>query len=258
MVVTLFGSISGLALGMTRGTGAVIMVPLLVYGLRLSVYQAVTLSLLIVGFTASLSLISRWRAVDTNVAFWTVMGGILSAPLGARFGEQLTEGALLLFFSLFVVLITAFKLSKGQALFSDEWQRSNYDKEEIKRQWPMLFFTGVVGGFVSGVLGLGGGVLLVPAFVLLLGMNMTQASATSLLSIIPIAIAAALIHLGEHPLKLSLVIFFLASSILGVWLGARCAKQYASPTLRKLFTAMLLISGIILFAINFLAYYSLG
>ena len=104
-----------------------------------------------------------------------------------------------------------------------------------------------LSGILSGLLGVGGGLLIVPIFMLLLGKDMHTAVATSLALIVPTAIAGALFHwsVGRVDVKLFLICagFAVAGGVLGAWLAGS-----VSPTfLRRIFAALLLIVAVRMF-----------
>jgi hypothetical protein len=107
----------------------------------------------------------------------------------------------------------------------------------------LLVAVGALSGVLAGLLGVGGGVLLVPFLVLAMGMSQHEAEATSLLVILPTAIAASVAlrrrEIGDLPLALSLGLVGAAGAVA----GALLALALPAETLRVIFAALVAIVG---------------
>ena len=103
---------------------------------------------------------------------------------------------------------------------------------------------GVAAGFLAGLLGVGGGVLLVPAMVLLFGFDQHIAQGTSLLVIIPAAVMGSYTHHRNGRLVLRDAALLAAGGVIGAVLGGVFALSIEDALLRKLFAAFLLVSAI--------------
>jgi uncharacterized protein len=107
----------------------------------------------------------------------------------------------------------------------------------------LLVAVGALSGVLAGLLGVGGGLLLVPFLVLAAGMSQHEAEATSLLVILPTAIAASLAlrrrEIGDLPLALSLGVVGAAGAVA----GALLALALPADTLRVIFAALVAIVG---------------
>ena len=100
---------------------------------------------------------------------------------------------------------------------------------------------GLAGGVIAGLLGVGGGVLFVPGLVFFLGLDQHHAEATSLLAIVPVAIAGTLRHdsYGNVRREDALVLGLL--SLAGAAAGVALANQLTGPVLRDAFAALMVI-----------------
>lgn len=110
--------------------------------------------------------------------------------------------------------------------------------------WLKAALIGIVAGFASGLLGIGGGVIVVPGLVLILKMDQYSATATSSATIVMSA-SAALIAFGSQgsvDWPSALVIF--AGSGIGAWLGARYVERVPEHVLAGVFSLVMLISSI--------------
>ena len=104
-----------------------------------------------------------------------------------------------------------------------------------------LVLIGLAAGFLAGLLGIGGGVFMVPAMVLILGMDQHVAQGTSLLVIIPAAITGSYSHYRRGRLVLRDAVVLGAGGVVGAFLGAVLALSLDDELLRKLFAGFLLI-----------------
>jgi len=106
-----------------------------------------------------------------------------------------------------------------------------------------LLGIGVAAGFLAGLLGIGGGVLLVPAMVLLLNFDQHVAQGTSLLVIIPAAAAGSWTHHRHGRLKLRDAASVAAGGVIGAAVGSLFALGIDDELLRRLFAAILIVSA---------------
>ena len=107
-----------------------------------------------------------------------------------------------------------------------------------------LAVLGVTAGFLAGLLGIGGGVLLVPAMVLLFGFDQHIAQGTSLLVIIPSALMGSYTHHRNGRLVLRDAAMLAAGGVIGAVVGGVSALSIEDALLRKLFAAFLLVSAV--------------
>lgn len=91
---------------------------------------------------------------------------------------------------------------------------------------------GLGAGVLSGLFGVGGGIILVPAMVLLTGMAQQRASATSLASIVPIAVVGAIIFGRADSVDLPAALVLMVGSLVGVQIGARLMARIGDDRLR--------------------------
>lgn len=106
---------------------------------------------------------------------------------------------------------------------------------------------GLAAGLLSGLLGVGGGVILVPIFVYVFKMDIHSAIGTSLAVIVPTALMGALKHYKEGAFDFRLCLWVAVFSILGAWLGAYISLGTAAPVLKKGFALFLFVLSIYIF-----------
>lgn len=243
----LLALICGLAFGVVfglTGVGSVFAVPLLTYGFGLPPHQAVCVAMVSVNALAATSTALRWRASEFAPRAGIVMGvaGMMAAPVGATVGRLLSGRWLMLVFALFVAAIAIrLLIHRGRT------------PEHAAQQTPVppfslaLALAGAAAGFLAGLLGIGG-VVITPALVLLGGVEIHRAIATSLPVIFAISISAIASHLlAGQTLPLILAALFIAGGCAGVISGIRLGRRLSGPRLELIFAfAMLATSAYVL------------
>ena len=106
-----------------------------------------------------------------------------------------------------------------------------------------LVAVGVLAGALSGLLGVGGGIILVPALLLLAGLNVHEAIGVSLAVIVPTALAGVLTHYRAGNVDLKLALLVAVGGVVGGVLGASLANYIPAQTLKKVFGVFLVIVG---------------
>jgi len=107
-----------------------------------------------------------------------------------------------------------------------------------------LVAIGLAAGFLAGLLGVGGGIVMVPAMVLILGFDQHVAQGTSLLVIIPAAVTGSFTHHRNGRLVLRDAAALAAGGVIGAVIGSVFALSIEDSILRRLFGAFLLISAV--------------
>lgn len=103
---------------------------------------------------------------------------------------------------------------------------------------------GAIGGLLSGMFGVGGGIVMVPLLILLAGMDQRRASATSLAAIVPTAVAGSVTYFANGQVDLVAAALVAIGGIVGGWLGARLLARLPLEWLRWLFIALLVVVAI--------------
>ena len=252
---SLSGGIVGLSLGLTGGGGSIFAVPLLVYGLRLDFRSSVALSLAVVGLTSLYGAVLQARRGQVLWGAGAVLGagGIIAAPLGAWLGGQMPERLSLLLFAGLMLTLGLRMIPRHQEVA--ERPRSWISCQRRLDGRPhftltcagKLLVAGAVSGVLSGIFGVGGGFLIVPALLLVACVDIETALATSLVGIFltaASAFAANVEYLGPGTGKLAP--WFLAGSVAGMTLGTRLKAFISARGLRTLFgSAVLGVAGFV-------------
>ena len=106
-----------------------------------------------------------------------------------------------------------------------------------------LLLLGVIVGLLSAMMGIGGGIVLVPALMILFGLSQFEAQGTSLATIPFGAIVAALIYNQSTPLRANVIVAIAAGVIVGAYLGAKLVPHVPEAYLRLAFGGLLLYLG---------------
>lgn len=243
MMDTLFVSLLlgfgiGASLGLLGGGGSILTVPALVYIVGQTPQVAVTTSLAIVGANSALGACFH-RAQGTlnwRVALLFGGAGMVVSYLAAGLSKHFSPGLLMVAFAGLMLFIGVLLVTRKQGRAAQT--------PAAPSLWKVIG-SGIVVGVLTGILGVGGGFLIVPALVMLVGLPMHHAVGTSLVVIAMNSLAGFLGHLGGAPLDLSLIVVFVAAGLLGTFAGARLGKRLDAALLRRAFAV--LVIGLALF-----------
>jgi uncharacterized membrane protein YfcA len=108
-----------------------------------------------------------------------------------------------------------------------------------------LLLLGAAVGVLSATMGIGGGIVLVPALMILFGLSQTEAQGTSLATIPFGAIVAAILYNQSAPLRLNIIIAIAIGFVVGACLGAKLAPQLPEAAMRLAFGGLLLYLGLL-------------
>ncbi|MFB6959064.1 sulfite exporter TauE/SafE family protein [Streptomyces sp. NPDC056309] len=226
------GAVIGLALGTLGGGGSVLAVPALIYLLGFTPVAATTASLVIVTVTSATALVAhardghvRWR---TGLLF--AAAGVGPALLGGAVAGRLPDAVLTAAFALIAAVAAARMLRPRPAPEADRPVRAG-----------RAAAAGAGLGAVTGVLGVGGGFLAVPALVGVLSLRMRAAVGTSLLVITVNSLAALAMRAGTvDGLDWAVIAPFAGAAVLAAWDGKRLAAKVSGPALQRIFAVVLL------------------
>ncbi|WP_206108269.1 sulfite exporter TauE/SafE family protein [Paludisphaera soli] len=267
LVALAFGGLVGFSLGLTGGGGSIFAVPLLVYGLGVRPREAIGVSLAAVGANAlvgGLRRLSRGE-VEVRTGLLFTAAGMVGAPAGSWLGSRVPEGVLLVLFAGLMVAVAArmwrqasrnpeeTRAVRGPSIDPGDGRGPSCRRDPegrptlTSRCFAVLLVAGLVTGVLSGLFGVGGGFVIVPALVLVAGMGIHRAVATSLLVIALIGASGVASHLAAgRPLPLTLTLLFVAGGVAGMELGSLAGRRLAGPRLQKLFaSAMIAVAAFI-------------
>ncbi|MDQ6671427.1 MAG: sulfite exporter TauE/SafE family protein [Chloroflexota bacterium] len=241
-----FGSLIGFSLGALGAGGSILTVPILVYAMGVPVQGATGTSLAIVGLNAAVGAVDylrRGRALPkTGIAFGA--SGVLGAFAGVWLNHQLRGELILVLFSL-LMLAAAFSMVRRSEAGAEA---TSFDERYQVGDWVRLVLVGLGVGFLTGFFGVGGGFLIVPALVVILGLPMHLAVGTSLLAIALNAVWGLLGNLRFGTLDWTLTFLFATGGVVGVLAGGKLAWRLPDRTLRVAFA--ILIVGVAVYTFS--------
>jgi len=248
----LVGSLVGLALGLTGGGGTLLAVPLLVYGLSIGPHQAFVIALAAVGAIALIGLIQRIRAkqVEFSTGALFALAGMIGAPLGIRIASKITESVLLGMFAVLMCLIAVNMWRHSLKEFPSQsnaktstCQRDETGKLKFTSRCAVLILGAGLGtGIFSGMFGVGGGVVIVPALILFSGMPIHRAVGTSLMVIVFTSLSGVIAHtIAGDGLPVPITLMFILGGFVGLLVSHRLTAKISTPTLQRTFAVFILI-----------------
>jgi uncharacterized membrane protein YfcA len=235
----------GLTLGLLGGGGSILTVPVFVYVLGFGAKTAVAMSLPVVGTTSLVGAIGHWRAGNVNLRVALAFGvvAMAGAYVGAKLAAFVSGTAQL---SLLAVAMLAASASMFRRSLRPEAQADaagGRDGGSRPGRPALVAITGLGVGLLTGLVGIGGGFLIVPALVLLARAPIREAVGTSLLVIAMNAAAGSLGYLGHVDVPWRYAALFTTVAILGILAGTHLIRFVSQQGLQRAFALFLLVMG---------------
>lgn len=243
LAIALFaGAVIGVLLGLLGGGGSILAVPVLVFALGLDIDQAIPISLIVVGVASAVGAVPKIRAhlVQWRLAAVFAAAGIPATFLGSALGQQLPQAVVMIGFA--VVMIIA-----GARMLADRGATGTACKVgdsgiNWRRCAPRSISAGLAVGVLTGLFGVGGGFLIIPALVLLLGIDMQIAVGTSLLIIVANSSAGLLSHLGGGvTIDPVITIGFTGAAIVASLIAGRFGNRVDTDRLQRWFAYLVFV-----------------
>jgi len=238
----------GLTMGLLGGGGSILTVPLLVYLGGLEAKDAATTSLFVVAVTSSFGLVPYLRRGLVDVRVATVFGPVsmLGALVGGALARHLSNALLLGLFALMMLGTSAAMLRRPQSWspVSPAQRGSGISRRRVLA----LGALGAVVGVLTGLVGAGGGFMVVPALVLLGGLEMRRAVATSLALVCLNSGAGLLGHLSHASVDWRLALTLSATAAAGALLGSTLSNRIPGERLRRGFAVFVATLAVLVFA----------
>ncbi len=247
------GACVGLILGLTGAGGAIMAVPLLVFGLHLQVSQAAPIALLAVGLSAALgaALGLRKGQVRYRAAGFMAVTGILVSPLGLWAARRLPNAPLAIIFAGVLGMVAwrmwnqGAKPAAAQAAPRTPPCQLNASTGRLRWTAPCaraLTGAGLIAGFLSGLLGVGGGFVIVPALRRATDLSMQAIVGTSLAVIALVSASGVVAAAAGGHLDWRIAAPFTAAAVLGMLAGRRVADRFPPRRLQQSFA---LFAGVV-------------
>jgi len=239
----------GTTLGLLGAGGAILATPVLVYLFGIEPHLATAYSLFIVGCTALVGSVSKFRKreVEVRMGLIVLIPALIGSYMMRRYGlhlipeniltiagATLTKGHLIMLLLAVAMLLGGISMIRPQRLRPSE-----------SRNYPMLALLSLGIGIFSGFVGIGGGFFYLPVLVLAAGMTMRHAVGTSLFVIALNSLGSFMgdVGAGQH-IDYHFLMGFTGATVLGMFLGLYIAQFIAAEKLKKGFGSILLMGSI--------------
>ena len=235
--------VTGLTLGVIGGGGSVLTVPVFVYLLGYPAKEAIAMSLPVIGATSLIGAIGHWRRGNVQLRTALAFGAVAMAGsfAGARL-SQLVDGRFQL------ALLGLMMGGAALSMLRSASTTAASDEPAPQRPLALIAAAGIAVGILTGLVGVGGGFLIVPALVLLGGVPMKQAIGTSLAVITMNTLAGFAGYAGQVHIDWTAMGLFAGVAIAGILLGTRLVAHVSVVQLKRGFAFFLLaVAAFVLF-----------
>jgi uncharacterized membrane protein YfcA len=241
LLAALLGALAiGLSLGLLGSGGSILTVPVLHYLLHQPEQVAIGGSLLVVGLIAAAACVpyAMARQVDWRNVLWFGLPGMLGAWLGASLARWVPGPAQLVLFAV-VMLVAAWQMLRNAPVATGDDRPHRI----------AIIAGGTAVGVLSGLVGVGGGFLIVPALVMLAGVPMSGAVGTSLAVIAMNSFTGfgkyqQVLEARGLALDWHALLLIAAIGVVGSFAGNRLGRRLPQASLRKLFGIFLVLMGL--------------
>ncbi len=247
----------GISLGLIGGGGSILTVPILVYIMSVNPILATSYSLFIVGSTSLVGAFNNWRNgfVQIKIALLFGISSITTVFITRKFivpaipkhilaiGRfELTKDILTMVLFAILMFVASIAMIKNGS--KKEVVKTTENIERKKINLPKLLLYGIGIGLATGLLGAGGGFLLIPTLVLLVGLPMKEAVGTSLLIIALNSLIGFTGDLGHFKMDWIFLGKITTIAIAGIFVGGYLSKKIDGAKLKKAFGWFVLVMGV--------------
>jgi uncharacterized membrane protein YfcA len=254
------GLFIGFVLALTGAGGSILAIPLLMLGLNLSFNQAAPIALLAVMLASIVGVIQGLKSglVRYKTALLIALFGIAFAPFGVWVAGKTPNEALRYIFA-FVLFFVAWYMWRKTLINMPE-NRDLQDPPCMQNKVTSQLFwtaactkrligTGAFAGFISGLLGVGGGFILVPSLQKVSNFNMQTIVATALMTVVLVSLASIFSYSVAAPLQWNIAIPFALCTMFGLVIFSRLNRKISTKISQRFF-AVLAISAALLTLLN--------
>ena len=229
----------GLSLGLLGGGGSILTVPVFVYVLGYGAKESIAMGLAVVGTTSFVGAVGHWRQGNVQLRAALTFGALAMAGTygGARLAAYV-PGAVQL--SLFAVVML---IAAGSMFRSARSRSGPVEAPKPGRSLGMITLVSLDVGLLTGLVGVGGGFLIVPALVLFGGLDMKQAVGSSLLVIGLNSYVGLAGYAGQVTLPWGLLGGFTLLAVGGILLGIWLTRFVSAAGLKRAFAVLLVLMG---------------
>lgn len=232
------GFVSGYLSGQLGIGGGIVTTPAIrvLLGYPATIAVGTPLAIIIPTSLVAMTQYARAGFVDRALAVRAGLAGSVGAVMGAYVTRLVPGGIILLLTSAVMIVVAVRFAARG----------SEYAGARVETRRGLIYGVGLAAGLFSGFLGLGGGTVLIPAFVVLLGRDTKTAFGTSLAVVCAMALPGAVVHWLLGHIDIRLAALMMAGVIPGAWAGAHVAIRAREATLRRAFAAFLVLAALVM------------
>ncbi|MFX0114176.1 MAG: sulfite exporter TauE/SafE family protein [Candidatus Hodarchaeota archaeon] len=249
LVIVAFGiGVIAAALGIG---GGLLMVPTLTLFFDVGIHKATGTSLVVIIFTALSGTLEYHRQKRIHYKLGLVYAAVTvpGAIIGAFIASKLDASTLKILFGVCMIPVAAKMITKPKKRnFAPNGNLNMLEPEILdhlpplnRQQYTLGLFLGFIAGLASGLLGIGGGAVAVPAMTLVIGLPMHFAVATSAFVMIFTSTAAVAVKIWDKSVAWDFVLPMVLGIIFGAQVGARLAKRIPAEQLQQIFGGLLII-----------------
>jgi uncharacterized protein len=239
----------GVILGILGGGGSILSIPILVYLLHIDAVMASAFSLFIVGTTSLVGTISKHQDHLVNIRTGILFGlpSIITIFITRKWivpsipeivfqteSFVLTKRILILGLFALLMILASFSMIK---------ERKEIENENKRFRVVLVIIEGMIIGFLTGLVGAGGGFLIIPALVLLTGLKFKTAVGTSLFIIAVNSLIGFIGDVLNYEIPWAFLLTVTALAIVGIFIGNRISYKVDARILRKTFGWFVLVMG---------------
>ncbi|MES2580652.1 MAG: sulfite exporter TauE/SafE family protein [Pseudomonadota bacterium] len=251
------GLFIGLVLALTGAGGSILAIPLLVISFNLTLNQAAPIALMAVALASSIDAIQGLRLgiVRYKTAFLMASFGLVFAPLGVWLA-QYAPNQLLNFIFCVVLLIVAWNMWQQSTQQSDNQEKKPSPACALNPSTSKLFWTavctqalivtGAIAGFLSGLLGVGGGFVLVPSLSKVTNFNNQTIIATALFTIALVSAMSIFSYTLSSDIHWSIAVPFIIGTVLGLFIFRSVNSKISTKFSQRSFAVLAILAAILI------------
>ncbi len=244
----------GISLGLIGGGGSILTVPVLVYLLQVDAVMATAYSLFIVGVSSLVGSIAKYRNNEVDVQTAIIFGvpAIISVFFTRRIiipslpdvifsvgGFVATKQVfIMVLFGVLMLIASISMMKRGKHC------TRSMEKGFSFKKLPLIIIEGLVVGFITGLVGAGGGFLIIPTLVLISGLSMKVAVGTSLLIIAAKSLIGFIGDVMNYDMDWNLLVVVSLLAVVGIFIGNMLSRRVNGVQLKRGFGWFVLVMGI--------------
>jgi uncharacterized membrane protein YfcA len=249
LIASFLGLFVGVLMGLTGAGGGILSVPLLVFSFHLPISEAGPIALTAIAISATVGAFIGLKAKVLRYKAAALMSivGLVFSTVGLWVAQRAPNTPMLLIFSAVLIYVSskmyiqASRSIAGNAVEPSKPPPCRLDQSIGKLIWTVpcarsLMLSGAIAGFLSGLLGVGGGFIIVPSLRKFTDLPMKAIVATSLGVLAIVSTGGAIFSMASGTLNLSIALPFALGSLLGLLLGKVLEKNISGHRVQQIFS----------------------